>query len=127
VADGELAAFVAAGRALFSLGLIRGSEGNLSTFDGSRLVITRTGSELHRLAAGDLIGGPLDADLDDASSDLDVHRRLYTRHGPGAVVHCHPPGTVPDHGALPGRHGDYAFAPTLDAAVADAVTRSRER
>jgi ribulose-5-phosphate 4-epimerase/fuculose-1-phosphate aldolase len=127
MADGELAAFVAAGRGLFSLGLIRGAEGNLSTFDGSNLVITRTGSELHRLTPTDLIVGPLDGDLDGASSDLDVHRRLYTRHGPGAVVHCHPPGTVPEGGAMPGRHGDYAFAPTLDAAVADAVTRSRER
>jgi ribulose-5-phosphate 4-epimerase/fuculose-1-phosphate aldolase len=127
VADGELAAFVAAGRALFSLGLVRGADGNLSTFDGSSLVITRTGSELHRLAPTDLVAGPLDGDLDGASSDLEVHRRLYARHGPGAVVHCHPPGTVPEEGALPGRHGDYAFAPTLEAAVADAVARCRER
>jgi ribulose-5-phosphate 4-epimerase/fuculose-1-phosphate aldolase len=127
MADGELAAFVVAGRALFSLGLVRGTEGNLSTFDGSTLVITRTGSELHRLAPQDLIIGALDGELDGASSDLVVHRRLYTRHGPGAVVHCHPPGTVPEEGALPGRHGDYAFAPTLDGAVADAVTRCRAR
>jgi ribulose-5-phosphate 4-epimerase/fuculose-1-phosphate aldolase len=127
VAEGELAAFAAAGRTLFSLGLVRGSEGNLSTFDGSTLTITRTGSELHRLAWSDLIAGPMDSELDGASSDLGVHRRLYTQHGPGAVVHCHPPGTVPDEGAAPGRHGDYAFAATLDAAVADAVTRCRGR
>jgi ribulose-5-phosphate 4-epimerase/fuculose-1-phosphate aldolase len=127
VADRELEAFLVAGRALFSLGLIRGSEGNLSTFDGSTLVITRTGAELHRLGAGDLVIGPLDGELDEASSDLEVHRRMYGRHGPGAVVHSHPPGTVPQDGAVPGHHGDYAFAETLDAAVFDAVGRWRRR
>ena len=127
MAERELEAFLVAGRALFSLGLIRGSEGNLSTFDGSTLVITRTGAQLHRLGAGDLVTGPLDSELPGASSDLDVHRRMYDRHGPGAVVHSHPPGTVPQDRALPGRHGDYAFAETLDGAVSDAVGRWRKR
>jgi len=126
-ADEQLEAFRAAGRALFSLGLVKGSEGNLSTFDGSNLVITRTGSELAALAAGDLVVGPLDGSLVDASSDLEVHRRAYAERGAGAFAHAHPAGTVPEGGGGPGAHGVYVFAPTLDEAVAGCVRRARER
>jgi ribulose-5-phosphate 4-epimerase/fuculose-1-phosphate aldolase len=118
--------FRRAGRTLFSFGLVKAAEGNLSTFDGETLVITRTGSRLDGLESGDLIAGPLDADLAGASSDLPVHRRTYAERGPGAVAHCHPPGTV-EEGTAPGEHGDYAFASTLDGAVAEAVARERRR
>ena len=128
--DERLAAFRAAGRTLFTFGLVKGSEGNLSTFDGTTLVITRTGSELGNLGEDDLIVGPLDGALDGAlagaSSDLEVHRQVYAERGPGAFAHCHPPGTVPEDGGGPGAHGVYAFEPTLDAAAAECVRRARE-
>ena len=117
-------AFRAAGRALSSLGLVRGAEGNLSTFDGRVLRITRTGSALADLHAGDVVEGLLEDELPGASSDLEVHRRAYRVRGPGAVVHAHPPGTVPEDGGGPGRHGAYEFGSTLAEAV-ERVTAPR--
>src|SRR5439155_5500610 len=117
--------FRASGRILLSLGLVKGTEGNLSTFDGQTLVITRTGSSLGRLEAGDLIAGPLEADLAGASSDLAVHRGLYRDRGPGAIAHAHPPGTVGEGRAEPGAHGSYEFAPTLERAVEEIVRSVR--
>lgn len=110
--------FRAAGTALFSAGLVRGSEGNLSAFDGETLVVTRTRVSLGSLSNDDLIVGRLDGEVPDASSDVAVHRAVYAARGPGAVAHAHPPGTVPDDGGGPGAHGVYSFAPTLAAAVA---------
>jgi ribulose-5-phosphate 4-epimerase/fuculose-1-phosphate aldolase len=125
--DGEpLEGFRRAGRTLFSFGLVKATEGNLSTFDGDTLVITRTGSRLDALDAGDLIVGRLGGELPGASSDLEVHRRMYAEHGSGAVAHCHPPGTA-EEGTAPGAHGNYTFAGTLDEAVAEAVARERGR
>ena len=125
--DGEpLEEFRRAGRTLFSFGLVKGSEGNLSTFDGETLSITRTGSRLDALDAGDLIVGTLDGDLPGASSDLRVHRGMYREQGAGAIAHCHPPGTA-EEGTAPGEHGDYAFGATLDDAVSEAVGRERRR
>src|SRR5690349_17582514 len=103
VGGDPLDAFRLAGRTLFSFGLIAGAEGNLSTFDGSTLVITRTGSRLDALEPRDLIEGPIDGDLPDASSDVAVHRRMYAENGPGAIAHCHPPGTA-EEGTAPGEH-----------------------
>ena len=51
---------------------------------------------------------------------------MYADRGSGAVAHCHPLGTVPEGGGGPGAHGVYAFGPTLEDAVADAVRRWRE-
>ena len=126
MAHDQLDAFRRAGRTLFSFGLVKGSEGNLSTFDGATLVITRTGSALDALQDDDLIVGPIGGDLPRASSDLEVHRRMYAERGPGAVAHCHPAGTVPEGGGGPGHHGVYAFEATLAAAVAEAVRVWRE-
>src|SRR5436309_15374372 len=108
-----LGSFRAAGRTLFSLGLVKGAEGNLSTFDGAILVITRTTAALDGLGEGDLVSGALGEELPGASSDLEVHRTLYTERGPGAIVHAHPPGTVPEGGGGPGQHGVYVFGATL--------------
>ena len=91
-------AFVGAGRTLFSLGLVKGAEGNLSTFDGSVLTITRTGCSLAALGEGDVLEGSLDVPPADASSDLRVHVEHYRRSGPGAVAHAHPAGSVPGSG-----------------------------
>jgi ribulose-5-phosphate 4-epimerase/fuculose-1-phosphate aldolase len=118
--------FRSAGRALFSLGLVRGTEGNLSTFDGTTIVITRAGAPLDALGDGDLVAGALEASLDGASSDVAVHRSLYRERGPGAVVHAHPAGTVPEGEVASGEHGVYVFASSLERAVELAVRRVRE-
>jgi hypothetical protein len=53
---------------------------------------------------------------------------MFAERGPGAVAHCHPPGTVVEGASAgPGEHGDYAFGSTLDEAVAEAVRRERQR
>lgn len=122
----ELSSFRAAGRTLFSLGLVHGAEGNLSTFDGERLVITRTGAELAALRPEDLIEGGLAGPMPGASSDLAVHRRRYEADGPGALVHAHPPGSVPEGAPESGAHGVYVHAGSLDEAVREAVRMARE-
>jgi ribulose-5-phosphate 4-epimerase/fuculose-1-phosphate aldolase len=111
---------------LFSLGLVKGTEGNLSVFDGSTLVITRTGCALALLGEEDLVSGSLKGEIAQASSDLEVHRSLYRAKGPGSVVHAHPPGTAPEGAAVSGEHGVYEFAPSLEDAVEAAVRRARE-
>ncbi len=110
-------AFREAGARLAALGLVRGSEGNLSTWHGRRLAITRTGSELGALGPGDVLEGTLEAPPEGASSDLALHVELYRRHGPGAVAHAHPPGSVPDGWKEGEPHGRHAHATTLPAAV----------
>ncbi|HEX9123602.1 MAG TPA: class II aldolase/adducin family protein [Actinomycetota bacterium] len=122
---GDLEAFRTAGGTLFSLGLVKESEGNLSTWDGERLRITRTGCELARLREEDVLEGTLDQPPANASSDLSIHLRWYRDRGPGAVAHAHPAGTVPD-GWLEGQdHGSYAFGETLLAAVSGIVRSAR--
>jgi ribulose-5-phosphate 4-epimerase/fuculose-1-phosphate aldolase len=126
-ADPATDPFRSAGRALFSLGLVRGTEGNLSTFDGTTIVITRAGAPLDWLDMQHLVAGPLEAALDGASSDLAVHRRLYRERGRGAVVHAHPPGTVPGGEVISGEHGVYVFATSLMRAVELTVRQARDK
>ena len=114
---GDLATFREAGRALFSLGLLREQEGNLSTWEGERLTITRTRSRLFDLQETDVLRGTLDDPPAEASSDLEIHAAMYRANGPGAVVHAHPPGTVPDGWVEGQPHGRYAHAETLGEAV----------
>jgi ribulose-5-phosphate 4-epimerase/fuculose-1-phosphate aldolase len=125
VGAGDLTGFRAAGRTLFSLGLVRGSEGNLSTWDGERLAITRTGSELADLGADDMLEGSLDAPPEGSSSDLAIHVTWYRERGPGAIAHAHPPGSVPDGWVEGEPHGRYAFAPSLQEAVDLLVVQAR--
>jgi Class II Aldolase and Adducin N-terminal domain len=125
VGAGDLTAFREAGRALLSLGMVRGSEGNLSTWDGERLVITRTGCELMHLEARDVLDGALDAPPAGASSDLEIHVRTYRERGPGAIAHAHPPGSVPSGWVEGQAHGTYVHAATLDAAVGRIVREAR--
>ena len=127
MAGRDVADFVDAGRTLLSLGLVNGSEGNLSVFDGMELVITVTGSELGRLTDADLVVGSLDSDPARSSSDLERHVALYRANGPGAVAHAHPSGTVPDGWVEGQEHGVYAFAPTLAEAVGRIVRDARKR
>jgi hypothetical protein len=121
----DLEAFRAAGRTLFSLGLIKGAEGNLSTFSGDRLLITRTGARLDRLSPSDLLPGTLDAVVPGASSDFEIHRTMYADLGPGALVHSHPAGTTSEVSPSPGGHGLYVFASTLTQAVERTAERVR--
>lgn len=122
----DLRGFRVAGKALHSLGLVKGSEGNLSTFDGRRLRITRTGARLAELGVDDVVEGRLDAPPADASSDLAIHVARYRERGPGAVVHAHPRGSVPSGWSEGQPHGIYTFAATLEEAVAEAVADARE-
>lgn len=124
---GDLTAFRSAGRTLFSLGLVKASEGNLSTFDGERLVITRAGSELAGLAEDDVLEGTLDAPPPASSSDLELHLRMYRERGPGTIAHAHPPDTVPEGWVEGQAHGTYAHAATLEEAVDRLVREARER
>jgi hypothetical protein len=123
----DVGPFRAAGRTLFSLGLVKGSEGNLSVFDGQALVITRTGCQLSDLVEDDILEGTLEVPPERASSDLAVHVAWYRDRGPGAIAHAHPPGTVPEGAPGAGEHGAYAFAATLEAAVGDIVEGVRGR
>ncbi len=123
---GDLSAFRSAGRTLFSLGLVRGSEGNLSVWDGERLRITRTGCELSRLGDDDILEGTLDDPPQDASSDLAIHVATYRERGPGAIAHAHPPGSVPPGWVEGQPHGAYAHEPTLGEAVERLVREARE-
>jgi ribulose-5-phosphate 4-epimerase/fuculose-1-phosphate aldolase len=125
VGAGDLDAFLVAGKTLFSLGLVKGSEGNLSTWDGHRLLITRTGCELAHLTGSDLLKGTLDAPPAYASSDLQRHLAIYRANGPGAVAHGHPPGSVPEGWAEGEEHGRYAFGATLREAVSSILRSAR--
>ena len=122
---GDLSEFRSAGRTLFSLGLVKGSEGNLSVWDGERLRITRTGSELARLGDRDVLDGTLDDPPERASSDLGLHVAMYRKDGPGAVAHGHPPGSVPPGWVEGQPHGTYAHAGTLEEAVDRLVEEAR--
>jgi len=123
--DQRLEEFRAAGRTLFSMGLVRGAEGNLSVFDGSRLVITRTGSSLAGLGPADVLEGAPGAPPAGASSDLEIHVAMYRERGAGAVVHAHPPGTVPEDVRPGDPHGRYVHAFSLEAGVAEIVREAR--
>jgi ribulose-5-phosphate 4-epimerase/fuculose-1-phosphate aldolase len=122
VAGRDVAEFVDAGRTLLSLGLVKGSEGNLSVFDGTEMAITVTGSELGRLTRADVVTGTLESQPPRSSSDLERHVAIYRENGPGAVAHAHPTGTVPNDWVEGQDHGVYAFAPTLEEAV-DRIVR----
>jgi len=126
VGTGDLSEFRMAGRTLSSLGLVKGSEGNLSIWDGERLRITRTGSRLSALGRSDVLEGTIDEPPDGASSDLAIHVRMYRDRGPGAVGHDHPQGSVPE-GWIEGEpHGSYAFAESLQRAVQVLVDEAGE-
>lgn len=117
--------FRSAGRTLFSLGLVKGTEGNLSVFDGTTMWITRAGAALNDLSAEALVDGTLADELPGASSDVEVHRSTYRIRGQGALVHAHPSGTVPEGGGAPGEHGIYVFGGSLREAAEDAVRQAR--
>lgn len=117
--------FRSAGRTLFSLGLVKGTEGSLSTFDGTTMWVTVAGATLNELSEEAVVGGAVDDQIPGASSDVEVHRSTYRERGSGALVHAHPPGTLPEGTEEPGEHGIYVFGPTLLEAAEDAVRQAR--
>ncbi|MFL5798778.1 MAG: S-methyl-5-thioribose-1-phosphate isomerase [Actinomycetota bacterium] len=125
VSEEELAAFRAVGEHLARRELISGAEGNLSTYDGRRLVITRSGSRLDALAVDDVLVGTPTVPPTASSSDLGIHLENYdvndANDSPrrvGAVVHAHPPGSVPAGWAEGQPHGAYGLGRTLEHAAA---------
>jgi L-fuculose-phosphate aldolase len=110
---GELRAqIVAAGVRLASVGLVRGSEGNLSArIDRESCLVTPTGSVTGRLGAGELLVTRVDGKgaPERATSEAELHLELYRRRAEVmAIVHAHPPmvlrmaagGRLPDCHAL---------------------------
>jgi len=89
--------FSRAGRILFEGGLNNSHSGNLSLRMGDRILITRRGSMLGELTPSDLVEVPVEGDgcdLQQASTEVNVHRSVYraTRHL--ALVHAHPKAAI---------------------------------
>ena len=93
--DAHLAdTFSSIGRDIFLRGLISSHAGNMSTRAGRRMYLTRRGSMLGRLSAGDIVEIPVEADDSHilmASSEVVIHRAIYRNTSALAVVHAHPP------------------------------------
>jgi L-fuculose-phosphate aldolase len=93
------------GKDLFSQALNNSHSGNISIRQGSRIIVTASGSMLHRLEISDLVTAPIFSDHDDLkpffsglakkpSLETDVHRAVYKMTDALAIVHAHPPFTV---------------------------------
>ena len=85
--------FAEIGRDLFVSGQITSHGGNLSEREDDTIYITRTGSQLGRLRAGDIVAVPVEgfagSDVG-ASSELVVHRAIYQANPEvGGVCHAH--------------------------------------
>ena len=88
--------FRAIGEDIYAAGLISSHGGNISVRRDDRIVITRRGSMLGRLAESDLVSTGIAACADDehCSRELVVHRAIYLASDAGAIVHAHPIHTV---------------------------------
>ena len=84
------------GRDMFIAGLVGSHSGNMSVCRDGRVVITRRGARLGRLASDDLIEFDLhDEEVpDEASSESSVHLAVYEVSGHLAVVHGHPANAI---------------------------------
>lgn len=83
---------ISAGRELYDRRLQSTRSGNISVRHCDCFVITKTGSNLGRLAPEDLISVPLNpaAPIPPlASGESSVHRAIYNATSAGAVVHAH--------------------------------------
>lgn len=91
--SGLLSQFQAVGCDLYSRCLVSVHGGNLSIRQHEKIIITRSGSKLGYLETSDLIETGIATDDDNtrlASSELAVHRAIYSKTLSGAVVHSHP-------------------------------------
>ena len=85
------------GRDLMASGLLTLHAGNLSVRRNGRVFITRTGSSLGHLGAGDVVETPLGRGQRPhprASMELPTHLAIYEATGAGAVLHAHPPSAI---------------------------------
>jgi len=85
------------GRELFLQGVNSSHSGNMSVRAGDRIFITRRGSMLSNLAAGDIIETGLhedDSHITLASTEIRIHRSIYLQTSALAVVHAHPPFAI---------------------------------
>ena len=85
------------GRELMALGLLSLHAGNLSVRRNGRVFITRTGSSLGHLGAGDVVETPLGRGQRPhprASMELPTHLAIYEATSAGAVLHAHPPSAI---------------------------------
>lgn len=92
-----LQCFQNVGKDLFLAGLNNSNSGNLSVRDTDRMVITKTGSMLHRLEKSDLIATSIfeaDENLPLASGEYPVHKAIYLATKAKAIVHAHCPNLV---------------------------------
>lgn len=82
------------GRDLFLRGLVSSHGGNMSVRRGDRILITRHGAMLGRLAESDLVEVGLaeeEAGGAEPSFDLPTHRAIYRSTPAQAILHAHPP------------------------------------
>ena len=85
------------GRDLMASGLLTLHAGNLSVRRNGRVFITRTGSSLGHLGAGDVVETPLGRGQRPhprASMELPTHLAIYEATAAGAVLHAHPPSAI---------------------------------
>jgi L-fuculose-phosphate aldolase len=81
------------GRTMFEAGLNNSHSGNMSVRLGDRVLITRRGSMLGNLTETDLVDVGLhedDSGIALASTEVKVHRAVYTVTSHLAIVHTHP-------------------------------------
>gem|GEM_PF-99326 len=80
------------GWAMYVAGLQNSHSGNLSVRVGKRMIITRRGSMLGFLTAGDLVELKIDEDdgmMAIASTEFSIHREIYRRTEALAIAHAH--------------------------------------
>lgn len=82
-------------------GLVVGTGGNVSVRagDGGGILVTRSGVDLARCSADDVVavaadGTPLDPHGATPTSELPLHRGVYADTGAAAVVHVHAPAST---------------------------------
>jgi L-fuculose-phosphate aldolase len=77
-------------RALGRAGLIAGSSGNISLRMPDGMLISPTGTSPELIVAGEVVAMPLDCPAPRASSEWELHGRLYAaRPDISAIVHAH--------------------------------------
>jgi L-fuculose-phosphate aldolase len=89
--------FACIGRILFEAGLNNSHSGNMSIRLGDRVLITRRGSMLGELEEADLVDVGLqedDSGIALASTEVKVHRAIYTATSHLALVHAHPRAAI---------------------------------
>lgn len=82
-------------RRLAAAGLVTGTSGNVSAREGELVAVSPTGAALAALQAGEVAvvdrrGSHVEGELA-ATSELDLHLRIYDEFDAGAVIHTHAP------------------------------------